>query len=194
MKKVFAVLALLLCAFAVQAQTTPTQPTLQDLGFSTFSVTASALAIHGSGQTVAVSDLGQSLAFTANSSIRLDEILSSSDTNFSAYLAGAKYFLPAFKPLANTTLAPLQLYVSAEGGVTRVTPIGTGNPVNKPSARAMFGANWNPKVTGAASFNIFEVGYAYMPGLVASTPNENGVGVCAHNHFLTFSAGVKVSF
>jgi len=185
-----AILAILMTEVRAFGQTAPSQPSLADLGFSNASLSFGAMAIHGNGQTLPVSDLSQTFtivkgaATSGNFSLRLDEFLASSDANFSSYMAGGKYFLPTPKFLQNTNLSPLQLYVSGEGGVTRVTPASaTGSPVNKAAGRALFGANWNPTSTGAVSFNIGEVGYAYLPGLVAG-----------HNSFVTVSASVKLNF
>lgn len=190
MKKVlFATAILFLATLPAFGQSTTTTPTTADLGFSSASITASALVIHGNGATVPVSDLSEALAITntasgtGNLSFRMDELLTSSNNNFTAYQAGLKYFIPPIKALSSTNLAPLQLYVSGEGGITRTTLTGATNPTNSPSARALFGLNWNPTTTGSASFNIAEIGYLYAPNLVQG-----------HNHFFTLSAGVKLSF
>lgn len=182
MKRIALVCALMLAAVAPAfgQATSPSQPTLQDLGFSSFSVTASAVAIHGASQTVAATDLGQALAVTPNFSLRADEILSPTNAGFTSYLGGFKYFLPNFKPLANTNLAPLQFYVTGDAGISRVTPTGATAPVNHLAALVGGGANWNPKATGSVSFNLFEVRYARLPGF--------------QNNAMLVSSGVKVSW
>lgn len=181
MKYLSLAFAVLAACFACSAQTT-TPPDVSQLGFSSFSVTSSALAVHGNGTTIALADMGEAAAVTTHLSIRLDELMAASQVNFSGYYGGAKYTFPTPAFLTNTNLAPLQFQASIEGGVTRSTN-SLGTPINKPSGRALFDANWNPTATGAVSFNIFEVGYGYIPQLVSG-----------HNHFMTASLGVKISF
>jgi hypothetical protein len=153
------------------AQTT-TEPT----GYSTFSVTASAMALNGQGQTTAVTDVGEAFAITKNFSVRADQIVAPS-SNLTAYLGGVKYFLPMTAALSKTNLNAntFQFYVTGGAGVNRYTPQAASGSTATPTVQQHFaavaggGVNYDPTSTGNFSVNVIEVRWGHFPGFNNST-------------------------
>lgn len=142
------------------------QPNAPPTNQGSFSLNAQAVALPGGGQTVAATDVGATLAITANFSLRDDNILAPSN-GMQFYGGGGSYFLPTTF-LKNTKLNPsnFQPYVTASIGVDRIVP--ASGPSQQHIA-FLIGAGLNYKPSNGVWVNLFEARYAKLPGLANNT-------------------------
>lgn len=163
-----ALLAVLMpvCALAQTPAPTP-EPTPSPFNWSTFSLTASPIALPGGKTTAAGILAGGTLGVTQNLSIRQSNFIAPA-SDWSGYFGGVQYAIPALSNMLNNLSPKLngrlfQPYVTASAGVGRI------GDRNHYSFLAGGGVNYDPIGNGKFIVNLFEIQYAKLPGLANNT-------------------------
>lgn len=170
MKKFLLLLLILLVLAAIPAKaqnTTASSTETAPINQGAFSLTASAVALPGGGQTVAGTILGQTFAVTDTLSLRATELIApGSSTN--AYFGGVQWFPNVQKVLSKTRLTSYGLvpYLTASAGADQVSPAGSST---KEHYAFLLGGGLNYCPMAAMCVNAFEVQYARLPGLANNT-------------------------
>lgn len=158
MKKLLFAVLLCLASTAVHAQ-----------DYSTFSMTASALALPGNHQTVTGAVSGITFSPTPNLDLREDNITPATPGSL-AFLGGFSYHLPAISTKINNASPNLNgynfdVYLTASLGETRITDA-AGNTASHYAGLAGVGMRYKLSSGGAWSMG-FEARAARLPGMAS---------------------------
>lgn len=175
MTRYVALIATLLLSIAGFAQSPAPQQPVVVQATQTFSLTANALALTGSKQTVAAAVVGGTFAITPKLSLRQENIIAGGNA-MNGYYGGVQYELPALSRKLNSVsvfdATQLHMYLTASFGVDHV---GAAQHYSE-----LFGGGINYG-SGKATVNLVELRGMRAPGFA--------VGVVP-----LVSSGVKFSF